>query len=151
VPPKAQPKPSVKNATAQQAQAPQPLAQEQAKRNLPRIGVGIGKRRVVVSYKNLSPELLELFRQKYPTGWSDYVIKVNKTETDFFHAVMLETDDASYLVKVDVKIDAHPKDDDDILDSVISRVVDSSDDVIAGDGDVDDAIVDDGGADDDSL
>jgi hypothetical protein len=106
------------------------------KRNLPRIRVGIGKRRVVVHFKNLSPELLELFKEKYPNGWNDYVIKVNKSETDFFHAVMLETDEASYLVKVDVKIDAHPKDDDDILDGVITSVVDNSDDDIA-DGDVD--------------
>ncbi|MDR3366502.1 MAG: hypothetical protein LBO71_06015 [Prevotellaceae bacterium] len=107
----------------------------------------------MVSFKNLSPELLELLKQRYPTGWGDYVIKVNKSETDFFHAVMLETDDASYLVKVDVKIDAPPKDDDDILDSVISHVVEGGSDVIAADGDVDDAIVDDdsGSADDDSL
>jgi hypothetical protein len=115
--------------------------------------VGVGKRRVAVSYKNLSPELLELLRQKYPAGWGDYVIKVNKSETDFFHAIMLETDDATYLVKVDVKIDAHPKDDEDILDSVISHVVNSGDDVIATDSDVDDAIVDNGSsnADDDDA
>jgi hypothetical protein len=108
----------------------------------------------VVSYKNLSPDLQELLRLKYPTGWNDYVIKVNKSETDFFHAVMLETDETSYLVKVDVKIDTHPKDDDDILDSVISHVVDTGDDVIAAHNDVDDdAIVGDssrgGNADDD--
>jgi hypothetical protein len=92
---------------------------------------------VVVHFKNLSPEQQELLRERYPNGWNDYVIKVNKSETDFFHAVMLETDEATYLVKVDVKIDAHPKDDDDLLDSVISPVVDSGDDIADGDDDVD--------------
>jgi hypothetical protein len=95
--------------------------------------VGTGKRRVVMSYKNLSPELLELLKQRYPLGWSDYVMKINKSETDFFHAIMLDTDDASYLIKVDVKIDTHGLDDDDL-------VVDSSssnDDEIADSGDDD--------------
>jgi hypothetical protein len=128
-----------KNTAASPPQAPATsnANQHQEKRNLPRIRIGTGKRRVVVHFKNLSPEQLELLREKYPNGWNDYVIKVNRTETDFFHAVMLETEEASYLVKVDVKIDTHPKDDDDILDGVISPVVDGSDDIAGGDDDVD--------------
>ncbi|MDR0687719.1 MAG: hypothetical protein LBF55_03410 [Prevotellaceae bacterium] len=145
---KAHPKPAAKGAAAlREVAATQPPATKQAKRKLPRIKVGIGKRRVVVSFKNLTPELLELLREKYPNGWNDYVIKVNKSETDFFHAVMLETDEASYLVKVDVKIDARPKDDDDILDSVISPTVDSADDIADTTDVVVDVIADDSAAD----
>jgi len=94
-----------------------PSPQEAYKRDLPRVGVGTGKRRVVVSYKNLSPELLELLKEKYPFGWNDYVMKINKTETDFFHAIMLDTKDACYLIKVDVKVDTRVGDDDIIIDA----------------------------------
>jgi hypothetical protein len=63
------------------------------------------KKRVAVSYKNLSPELLEEVKKKYPHGWTDHMIRIEKSLTDFFYAIMLETDDTSYLIKVDVKVD----------------------------------------------
>lgn len=66
------------------------------------------KRRAVVSYANLSPELLAAFKDKYPRGYADYmgeVFKVDKPDGSFFYAISLEVTDAIYLVKVDVKID----------------------------------------------
>ena len=66
------------------------------------------KKRVVVSYANLSPELLAAFKDKYPKGYADYmeeVFKVEKPDGTFFYAISLEVPDAIYLVKVDVKID----------------------------------------------
>ena len=66
------------------------------------------KRRAVVSYANLSPELLAAFKEKYPKGYADYmeeVFKVEKPDGTFFYAISLEVPDAIYLVKVDVKID----------------------------------------------
>src|SRR3989339_64764 len=66
------------------------------------------KRRAVVSYANLSPELLAAFKDKYPRGYADYmgeVFKVDKPDGSFFYAISLEVPDAIYLVKVDVKID----------------------------------------------
>lgn len=71
------------------------------------------KKKLVISYKNLTPELLALLKQKYPGGYQHHVIKVTKPNNDFFHAITLDTEDASYLVKVNVKIDTKPKDDDD--------------------------------------
>lgn len=70
------------------------------------------KRRLVVSYQNLSAELLEVFKRKYIGGYLDQVIKVNAPNDKTFYAVTLDTPDASYLVKVDVKIDT--MDDEDI-------------------------------------
>lgn len=66
------------------------------------------KRRAVVSYANLNPALMSAFKEKYPRGYADYmseVFKVDKPDGSFFYAISLETDDAIYLVKVDVKID----------------------------------------------
>ena len=76
----------------------------------------MNKKRVVVSYANLSPEILELLKKKFPTGYQNHVIKVEKPNGDFFYAVTLDTDDTSYLIKVNVKIDAKPKEDDDEKD-----------------------------------
>jgi len=71
------------------------------------------KKKLVISYKNLTPELIRLLKLKYPYGYHNHVIKVTKPNNDFFHAITLDTDDASYLVKVNVKIDTKPKDEDE--------------------------------------
>jgi hypothetical protein len=63
------------------------------------------RKRLVVSYKNCSEEVLEAIKKKYPSGYSDYVIKVQKPNNDFFYAITVDTADASYLIKVDVKVD----------------------------------------------
>ena len=71
------------------------------------------KKKLVISYKNLSPELIDLVKQKYPHGYLNHVIKVTKPNNEFFHAITLDTDDSSYLIKVNVKIDTKPKDEDE--------------------------------------
>lgn len=63
------------------------------------------KKKVIVSYNNLSEELLEIFKEKYPHGYSEYITKITKPNNDVIFVVPIETDDATYLVKVDVKID----------------------------------------------
>jgi hypothetical protein len=65
-----------------------------------------GKKKLVVSYKNLSPELVTLLKETYPKGYSEDLIKVNKGNGEFFYAVTLNTETADYLIKVDVKIDS---------------------------------------------
>jgi hypothetical protein len=99
-----------------------------------------GKKKLVVSYKNLSPELVALVKETYPKGYSDYLIKVNKGNGEFFYAVTLDTETADYLVKVDVKIDSeieevekalfdqHDTGDDDFPDSDTEPFVDDGDD-----------------------
>ncbi len=63
------------------------------------------KKKLVVSYRNCSAEVLEAIKKKYPNGYGDFVIKVQKPNNDFFYAITVDTIDASYLIKVDVKID----------------------------------------------
>lgn len=63
------------------------------------------KKKLVVSYKNCTDDVLEAIKKKYPNGYSDYVMKVDKPNGDFFYAITVDTDTISYLVKVDVKID----------------------------------------------
>ncbi len=76
----------------------------------------MNKKRVVVNYFNLTPDILELLKKKYPAGYQHHVIKVEKPNGDFFYAVTLDTEDTSYLIKVNVKIDSKPKDEDEEKD-----------------------------------
>ncbi|MDR2127371.1 MAG: hypothetical protein LBP63_11165 [Prevotellaceae bacterium] len=69
------------------------------------------KRRIVVNYNQIDPKLIELLNEKYPSGWRDYILKVEKGNGDFFHAIMLDTPDVSYLIKVSVKVDSDITDD----------------------------------------
>ena len=71
------------------------------------------KKRVVISYKNLSEELQAQLKAQYPTGYTDSMMRIDKPNGDFFYAVILETEEISYLVKIDVKIDDGNIDDDD--------------------------------------
>lgn len=71
------------------------------------------KKRLVVSFNNLPAELQEEVKAAYPAGYADSMIRVEKPNGDFFYAVSFETAEISYLVKIDVKIDEVPEDDDD--------------------------------------
>lgn len=64
------------------------------------------KKRVVTSYANLPEKLQEAFKEKYPLGYTDFMMRVDKPNGEFFYGVMLETEEANYLVKVNVKIDS---------------------------------------------
>lgn len=65
-------------------------------------------KRAVISYENMSQELLDAFKEKYPHGYADYlsdIIKVDKPDGSCFYAVSLEVPGAIYLVKIKVRID----------------------------------------------
>ena len=77
------------------------------------------KRNLIVSYKNLSEELLELFKEKYPEGYQDYLQRFDKPNGDTIFVVPMETEDTVYMIKFDVKIDstfAEDEFDKDYLD-----------------------------------
>lgn len=71
------------------------------------------KKRLVVSFNNLPAELQEAIKVAYPAGFADVMIRVPKPNGEFFFAVPFETEEISYLVKIDVKIDDTNPDDDD--------------------------------------
>jgi hypothetical protein len=73
----------------------------------------VRKRSIITSFNNLSPEMQELLQLKYPTGWRNHVIKINKSNHDFFFAVTLDTPEVDYLIKVDVEIDSRQKLEED--------------------------------------
>jgi hypothetical protein len=77
------------------------------------------KKRIIVHFNNISPEVLEAVHKKYPDGFQDRIFKVTKPNGDFFHAITVDTKDASYLIKVDVKIDTAT--DEKIAEQLFSK------------------------------
>ena len=78
----------------------------------------IKKKRAVISYENMSEELLEAFKEKYPKGYADYmgdIFKVEKPDGSSFYAVTLEVPDALYLVKIKVKVDDYDDAEDELF------------------------------------
>ncbi|MDP4240943.1 MAG: hypothetical protein Q8904_15875 [Bacteroidota bacterium] len=66
------------------------------------------RKRLVVSYENLPPAVIEAISRKYPDGYLNHVFKVQAGNTSF-HAITVDTEDVSYLVKVKVKVDKMDK------------------------------------------
>ena len=91
------------------------------------------KKHIVTSFHNLTPELQDAVKEKYPLGFTEAMMRVDKPNGDFFYAVP--------LVKIDVKIDDNAQEEDD---------KDYYDDEIKGADEIqDDANSDDGGGDSD--
>ena len=63
------------------------------------------KKKLIVSYKNLTDDIRELFKDAYPDGYQEYMQKTFKPNGEPLFVVPLETDDTSYMIKFDVKID----------------------------------------------
>jgi len=75
------------------------------------------RKKLIINYASASPELLEAIRKKYPLGWMNHTIKVKTSGDSFFFAITVDTEEASYLVKVPVKVDnKSDKDDEDFFD-----------------------------------
>lgn len=75
-------------------------------------------KRAVISYANLSDELMDIWRERFPRGYLDYmdeIMKIDKADGSFFYAVPFEVPDAIYLVKVDVRIEDYEEVEKDIF------------------------------------
>ena len=70
------------------------------------------KKKLIISYKNISDDIRELFKEAYPDGYKDYLQKTIKPNGEAIFVVPLETEDTSYMIKFDVKIDTGLVDDD---------------------------------------
>ena len=96
----------------------------------------IVKKHIATSFHNLSPELQEAVKAKYPLGFTDAMIRVDKPNGDFFYAVPYDTDEIAYMVKIDVKVDDNSHDDEIKGADDIQGDDDSSDASDASDDDV---------------
>ncbi len=76
------------------------------------------KRRVIVDYKNVTNEILDLFTDRYPYGYDERdIIRFNNSKGETIKAVPFETSETKYLVKIsqemDQQIEAYLEEDND--------------------------------------
>lgn len=64
------------------------------------------KKRVIKSIENITEDVMEAIKKKYPDGWANHVQRIDKGNGDFMHVITVDTADASYLIKVKVKVDS---------------------------------------------
>lgn len=77
------------------------------------------RKRIIVDFKKLTPEVLALLVEKYPDGYDDYhIIKFKNAKNEWIEAVQLDTEEVKYLVKVSSKLAITMKnyDEDDYAD-----------------------------------
>ena len=73
------------------------------------------KKNLIVSYKNLTEDLKEKFKEAYPDGYNNYLQRFTKPNGDTIFVVPFETVDTCYMVKFEVKIDTLGEDLDKAL------------------------------------
>lgn len=74
------------------------------------------KKRLVISYNSLTPEQQEEVKKQHPNGFQDSMMRISKGPDDFFYAIVFETEEINYLIKIDVKIGDHIEDEDEHFD-----------------------------------
>ena len=60
------------------------------------------KKKVIKSLENLSGDLVELIHNQYPNGYESSITRITNAKREPIFVFPLETDDATYLVKVPV-------------------------------------------------
>ncbi|WP_422107219.1 hypothetical protein [Winogradskyella sp.] len=65
------------------------------------------RKRVIVDFKKLTPEILAMLVNKYPDGYDDdHIITFRNAKNEVIDAVEVTTKDTKYLVKVSTKLAA---------------------------------------------
>jgi hypothetical protein len=77
-------------------------------------------KRIIVDYKKLNTEILNLLVEKFPDGYDDNdIISFRDSKGQQIDAVEIKTDDINYLIKIDMKLQQAIKDysDDNFNDN----------------------------------
>ncbi len=64
----------------------------------------MAKKKMIVDYKNVPEEVLQLLAEKYPHGYQRAIIKFKNAKGETVSAVPIETEEISYLVKVSIQL-----------------------------------------------
>lgn len=62
--------------------------------------MAVSKKRVIKSLENLSDELKDLIKDQYPNGYEGSITRITNAKKEPIFVFPLETEDATYLVKV---------------------------------------------------
>lgn len=62
--------------------------------------MAVTKKKVIKSLDNLSEDLKELMKKQYPLGYENSITRINNAKKEPIFVFPLETDEATYLVKI---------------------------------------------------
>lgn len=62
--------------------------------------MAVSKKKVIKSLENLSEDLKDLLKDQYPNGYESSITRIMNAKKEPIFVFPLETDDATYLVKV---------------------------------------------------
>lgn len=62
--------------------------------------MAVSKKKVIKSLENLSEDLRELIKDQYPNGFESSISRITNAKKEPIFVFPLETDDATYLIKV---------------------------------------------------
>lgn len=82
------------------------------------------KKKIITNYESLSEEVVSAIKKKYPDGYTNHVFKVTLPNNNFFHAITVDTQDVSYLVKVKVKLDKTDKLEEELFNINDEKIAD---------------------------
>ncbi len=77
-------------------------------------------KKIIVDYKKLNIDILDLLVNKYPDGYDDgHVISFRNAEKEVIEAVEVQTEDTIYLVKIGKRlVQAMEEHNDDFDDNI---------------------------------
>jgi hypothetical protein len=85
-------------------------------------------KRLIIDYKKLTPEILNLLTTKFPDGYNDEdIIIFDNHHNETIEAVEVSTKDTTYLVKVSSKLHYSMTNFDNVLEDVTVKDLDLSD------------------------
>ena len=114
--------------------------------------MAISKKKVIKSLENLSEDLRDLMKDQYPNGYEGSISRITNAKKEPIFVFPLETEDATYLIKVPTKNSDGEYDVEANPESEFEKTGDEGDDDFSTDdaygsaGDRDDDYDDDGGS-----
>ena len=75
------------------------------------------KKRIIKKFEQLSAEMLEQIKEKYPDGFEDNLITFQTATGELASGLPLEKDDTYYLIKMPKSVAAEEEDDYDNSES----------------------------------
>lgn len=113
--------------------------------------MAVSKKRVIKSLENLTEDLRDLMRDQYPNGYEGSITRITNAKKEPIFVFPLETDDATYLIKVpatknsDGEYDVESNPDEGDFDKAGESDDDFAADDAYGAGEGDDDYEEDGG------
>ncbi len=78
------------------------------------------KKRIIKDYDQMPQEILLQLKDRFPQGYQEHLLRFNNASGEMISALPFETDDISYLVRMDISGSYHLFDEEGVVDELSS-------------------------------